>query len=113
MGRTTIGRSVRIATREGRDVLDAGAACEMCAALEQARTLLAVAADDFERISARSRSDAIRAACGVLAYRDIEIAVAEVLMAAERRIAFANPGIPAGELRKDVASEEQVIGHPV
>ena len=89
-----------------------GPPSNMLAALEEGGNMLTKTADDFERISIRTRADAIRSAAAVLKYRDIQIQAAELVMSAERQIAFANPAKPVGRPREDVVPEEQVIRPP-
>ena len=74
--------------------------------LDAARSALAAARDDFERLRIRDGAAAIRAAAEVLQRRDVQVAAAELVADAERAIAQANPPRPPadrGQGRKSVA----------
>lgn len=59
--------------------------------IDCARTALAEARDDFERLRIRDAAAAVHAAAEVLGRRDVQIVAAELVADAERTIAHAHP----------------------
>ena len=72
---------------------------KMALTLDRARTALAEASDDFERLRIRDSAKAVAAAAEVLQRRDIQTTASTIIQRAERAIVQANPPNVTGRPR--------------